>query len=103
MVTLTSLFTPVKIDGYPSGQTCEQEERGKRKGGGGGQGEEGGERECDKASNKLAKTPVHARHTHSHFMSKLHRHSNIRGMNKATVTQCGISQMTNNDTPRIKE
>lgn len=37
--TLTSLFTPVKIDGDPSGQTCEggeEEERGRE------------EQECDK-------------------------------------------------------
>lgn len=61
MATLTSLLTPVKIDGDPSGQTCEQEGRGK----GGGKRKragrrEGGERERNKASNKLARTPVHA-------------------------------------------
>ncbi len=51
MAKLTSLLTPVKIDGDPSGQTCEQME-----GGGGGEG--GGEQECNKASNKLARTPL---------------------------------------------
>lgn len=65
--TLTSLLTPVKIDGDPSGQTCEQgeEERmeeGREDGEGGG-----GEQKRNKASDKLARTPVHANpniHTH---------------------------------------
>lgn len=61
MATLTSLLTPVKIDGDPSGQTCEQGGGSRWKGGG-----EGEERERDKASNKLARTsPVHA-DSHNH-------------------------------------
>lgn len=45
--TLTSLFTSVKIDGDPSGQTCEGRREGQ--GGAGDRGrEEREEQECDK-------------------------------------------------------
>lgn len=57
---------------------------------GGGEEEEEGERERNKASNTLARTPVHADpHTHTH--------SDGREMNKAAVPHHGAPQMTNSD------
>lgn len=70
--TLTSLFTPVKIDGDPSGQTCEGGWEGR-----GGQKTEGGVGGAgvrQKASHILARTtppPYDPRHMPKHTRTRV--------------------------------